>query len=50
MSNGSELSPLVDVPKEEVGNVVQDCVNYDDPGQVIITKQENGNYSIQPVK
>jgi hypothetical protein len=39
---------ITDVPKAKVGEVVQDFVDFDDPQEVTVIKQPDGNYTITP--
>ena len=42
--------PISEVPPGQVGQVVQDFINFDHVKQLSISEQANGNYTVTPVQ
>ena len=47
MSNDQGLDPIVNVPSEQVGTVVQDFITFDGAKKVVVEMDQNGNFSVQ---
>jgi hypothetical protein len=50
MNANSALAPLENIPADEVGKVVQDFVTYNKATKVIVTRQPDGKYTVEPYK
>jgi hypothetical protein len=42
--------PMTDVPPGQVGQVVQDFIDFDQVKQLEVNQQANGNFTVTPVR
>ena len=42
-------TPINDVPKNKVGEVIQDFLDFDGVKEAIVKQQTNGNFTVTPV-
>ena len=50
MSNNQQLAPITNVPPKQVGQTIQDVIDFEDVSKIVATKQTDGNYTIELIK
>lgn len=42
--------PIIDIPQDKVGEVVQDFIDNDDAKELKVAQQANGKFTVTPVR
>jgi hypothetical protein len=50
MTNVTVLNPILDIPANDVGDIVQKFVDYDHVTKIEIVKQPDGKFTVVPTK